>query len=104
MNALFSTNAKVVHLFRRGEKEVLDFVKRQQAEIERLRNYKELYEELKAENLETIRCIRQSINSARAEIVKEFADKICNTNQPRQKYISINKVKKLMKEMTEERK
>lgn len=43
------------------------------------------------------------IASIKAEAIKEFAELILNTNQPTAKYISINKVKKLVKEMTEEK-
>lgn len=41
------------------------------------------------------------ISDIKAEAVKEFAELILNTNQPTAKYISINKVKNLAKEMTE---
>lgn len=82
-----------------GEKEVLDFVKRQQAEIERLRNYEELYEELKAENLETIRLIQRSINSARVEAVKEFWERLKSANTLDERIISAATGDKLVKEM-----
>lgn len=36
----------------------------------------------------------------KCEAIKEFAELILNTNQPTVKYISINKVKNLVKEMT----
>lgn len=55
---------------------ILNLINRQKKDIERLNNYKELYEDLKEENLETIRCIKQSIKSARAEAVREFAEKV----------------------------
>ena len=45
---------------------------RQQAEIERLQKYKVLYEDLKAENIETISCIK----STKAEAIKEFAERL----------------------------
>ena len=46
----------------------LDLINRQQAEIERLQAYKTLYEDLNAEYLETIACIK----SIKAEAIKEF--------------------------------
>lgn len=80
----------------------LDLINRQKKDIERLNNYKELYEDLKEENLETIRCIKQSIKSARAEAVREFAEKV--------KYyadgynwleMTCSQVDEIVKEMTE---
>lgn len=58
------------------EKEVLDFVKRQQAEIERLRGYKSLYEELKEENLKTIKLIQHDISAEKVKAIKEFAERL----------------------------
>ena len=50
----------------------LDLINRQQAEIERLQAYKTLYEDLNAEYLETIACIK----SIKAEAIKEFAERL----------------------------
>lgn len=85
------------------KKETLKFVKRQQAEIERLKNYEELYEDLKTENLETIRLIQGSINSARAEAVKEFWERLKSANTLDERIISAATGDKLVKEMTEGR-
>ena len=49
------------------KKAILDLIKRQQAEIER---YKTLYEDLKAENLETIKAIKDY--KYKTEAVKDF--------------------------------
>lgn len=54
----------------------LDLISRQKKDIERLNVYKELYEDLKEENLETIRRIKRNIKLARAEAVREFAEKV----------------------------
>ena len=54
----------------------IDLIKRQQAEIEMSANYKLLYEDLKDENLETIKCIKQAIEEAKTEAIKEFAERL----------------------------
>ena len=51
----------------------LDLINRQKAEIERLKSYKNLYEDLKAENLETIKAIK----NCKAEAIREFAERLC---------------------------
>lgn len=75
-------------------KDALNLINRQKKEIEKLDDeqfyYKIMYHEL---------AIKEECMRNRA--IKEFADKICNTNQPTAKYISISKVKKLVEEMTE---
>lgn len=60
-----------------------DLIEQQEAKIKKLRMYKSLYEDLKAENLETIKCINKAIAMARVEAIKEFAETlwdrlICN--------------------------
>ena len=57
-------------------KETLDLINRLQAEVERLKDYKQLYEDLKAEHLETIKLINKGIKTAKAEAYKEFVNKI----------------------------
>jgi hypothetical protein len=70
----------------------LDLINRQRAEIERLNNelnsawvFKSLYEELKAEHLETVRLIK----TAETEAVKRFAKKL----------VALDDIEKITKEM-----
>lgn len=52
--------------------QAINLINRQNAEIERLHHYKQSYEDLKAEHLETIKAIKQD----RIEAIKEFAEKL----------------------------
>jgi alanyl-tRNA synthetase len=56
--------------------ECLKDLEKAHAEVERLQAYKTLYEDLNAENLETISCIKNAIAQARAEAIKEFAERL----------------------------
>ena len=46
------------------------------AEIDKSKHYKRLYEDLKAEHIETIKAIRQNEKATRTEAIKEFAERI----------------------------
>ena len=52
----------------------LDLINRQKAEIERLQHYKQSYDELKAEHLETIKAIKQVESEAIKEFIKEHRE------------------------------
>lgn len=73
-------------------------------EIKRLKKYKNLYEALKAENLETIKAIK----GCKAEAIKEFAErlkeKLKEECSPRVYSFFEELIDNLVKEMTEERK
>lgn len=79
-------------------------------EIKRLKKYKNLYEDLKAENLETIK----AINKCKAEAIKEFAERLKTKTHNyypsidsyccSQKVVTVKDIDNLVKEMTEERK
>ena len=53
---------------------VLDLINRQKAEIGRLQHYKQSYDELKAEHLETIKAIKQLKSEAIKEFIKEHRE------------------------------
>lgn len=63
----------------------LRITEKQRAEIENLQHYKSLYEELKAEHLETVRLIK----TAETEAVKRFARKL----------VALDDIEKITKEM-----
>lgn len=82
-----------------------DTICKLRGEIERLKSYKNLYEDLKAENLETIKAIK----GCKAEAIKEFAKKfeknIKDVNFTLGQTWEIQTaLEKTSKEMTEERK
>ena len=82
----------------------LALINRQKAEIERLKSYKNLYEDLKAENIETIK----AINKCKAKAIREFAERLKEQLKeecsPRVYMYLGDLVDNLVKEMTEERK
>lgn len=80
--------------------DVLDLINRQKAEIERLKSYKNLYEDSKAEYLETIKAIK----NYKAEVIKAFAERLKENLECGLAYdggILHHVIDKLAKEMTE---
>lgn len=95
-----------------------DLIEQQEAKIKKLRMYKSLYEDLKAENLETIKCINKAIAMARVEAIKEFVERLeegipdvepdacecCGCCKMMGKYDVEDLIDALVKEMTEDKK
>lgn len=71
-----------IHLYCQN---AVDELNRQRAKIENLQHYKSLYEELKAEHLETVSLIK----TAETEAVKRFAKKL----------VALDDIEKITKEM-----
>lgn len=79
-------------------KEALDLIKRQQAEIER---YKTLYEDLKAENLETIKAIKDYKTEAINDFVAYFYDECVTFDNGVTLLVDKEDFDNLVKELTE---
>ena len=80
----------------------LDLINRQKAEVERLKSYKNLYEDLKAENLETIKAIKGCKAEAIKEFVERLKEKLKEECSPRVYSFLEELIDNLVKEMTEE--
>jgi predicted transcriptional regulator len=84
----------------------ISLINRQKAEIERLKMYKSLYDDLKAENLETIKAIKHN----KAEAIKEFAERLkekkCSYSETEHTFdfdgVTVEDIDAIAKEMTEE--
>lgn len=74
IESLQAENKKNENIIRLTDKTIATL----QAENEGLKDYKQLYEALKAEHLETIKLINKGIKTAKAEAYKEFAEKLEN--------------------------
>lgn len=89
-----------------ANEKMYDANKSQEAEIERLQGYKEIYEGLKAEYLETIKIIGQ----VKSEAIKEFAERLKKLKAQiffedgSQRVVYLSDIDKLVKEFTEEQK
>lgn len=81
-----------------GFGKVLDLIKRQQAEIER---YKTLYEDLKAENLETIKAIKDYKTEAVKDFVHYFFDECVTFDNGVTILVDKEDFDNLVKELTE---
>lgn len=79
-------------------KYALDLIKRQQAEIER---YKTLYEDLKAENLETIKAIKDYKTEAIKDFVHYFFDECVTFDNGVTLLVDKEDFDNLVKELTE---
>ena len=85
------------------EKLALDLINRKNAEIEKSKHYKSLYEELKAEHIETIKAIAENIATERSEAIKEFVaellEKYCFHNSEGEGIVFDTDIYNLAKEM-----
>ena len=85
--------------------DALNLIFELKAEIDKLKGYKNLYEDLKTENLETIKSIKTVETKAIKEFVKKFEKNIKDVNFTLGQTWDIQTaLEKTSKEMTEERK
>ena len=74
LKAVRNAELDTIHTLGDDYEKALEEINRLKAEIERLQHYKQSYEDLKAEHLETIKAIKQD----KTEAVKEFWIKLKN--------------------------
>ena len=99
-NKIIRNNTCIISLSFLGE--ILDFINRQTAEIESLKQI--IYEDSK-EIIELHRRIvfwQENLRSSKSETIKDFAERLKNTNSTMDKrIISVERIDNLVKEMTE---